>query len=722
MQSVEPRKWQDDRDSPYSRNPTGTGSTGLTLLVAGCRGGKSSFLRLLVDTSAISADAPPEQIQALAKFIQASNAPTSNIRTVDFTVSTDSGQDLTLTLIDTPALDAQDEAHNARVVLEMLHSIESRLAQGEDEEWTAKNGDPYVHLCIYFLDPDQIVPPPCPIPVLPRSRADSFSQGDSELTLEPPLPSNPLLHRPSLPQSEIQTIRRLSSRVNVLPVIARADLLCNERLAAVKMAVRRDLALNGIGFGIFDIDHHPGADREYSNGTSNGTSKSPPNSPSLSSPLLRLPYALISPDAYSHSDGVHRIPVSRHELAVQYTPSPTSASKQKQRKYTRSYRWGTIDILDPSHSDFVPLRTAIFHHMKTLQKYTREYLFDKFRIECLPQRSSSRHLPHLTSLRLSSSVSHGTRPILAIDTAPENAGPVVGRRHSLREITIGDVHPSRNESATAPVMARGPAPGSATMGRQRSKKITVACNFCRSRKLKCDGGRPSCSQCVKRSHPCDYMVQNRRRTTVPLSKGDESDSAESVEEGLIENADQSLSPEVVPRRNLSPLLDRRDELPPIATVSRRSLDNELPHITTLSLPDTSPSTPGQISAPSLPPILPASEQQAAQRKRAATASGKPARLPTTSGPKVVACNHCRARKTKCDGIHPSCSSCTRRNLSCTYLHDSNGKKPNRRTSQPSASPPPLLPDDGPDDHKRPVDHLDTSRPPKKMKMSMGGSP
>src|ERR1700731_2246874 len=32
------------------------------------------------------------------------------------------------------------------------------------------------------------------------------------------------------------------------------------------------------------------------------------------------------------------------------------------------------------------------------------------------------------------------------------------------------------------------------------------------RKLKCDGGRPACSQSIKRSNPCDYMPHSRRRS------------------------------------------------------------------------------------------------------------------------------------------------------------------------------------------------------------------
>jgi hypothetical protein len=229
--------------------------------------------------------------------------------------------------------------------------------------------------CIYFLDPDAIVPPSAirpPAPLLPRSHANSVSQPDAEpVILEPPVTTNPLLHRPVLPQVEINIIRTLSSRVNVLPVIARADTLTNDRLAAIKMAVKRDLADAGIGFGIFDLDGHPtsNGDSKAFNGLSNGSSSSPssssPTSPATPS-FLRLPYALISPDCYSHSDGIHRQALSRHELVLQYTPGrPSSPNARLVRgKYIRSYRWGFLDVLDPNHSDFLSLRQAIYRHMQ----------------------------------------------------------------------------------------------------------------------------------------------------------------------------------------------------------------------------------------------------------------------------------------------------------------------------------------------------------------------
>ena len=170
------------------------------------------------------------------------------------------------------------------------------------------------------------------------------------------------------------------------------------------------------------------------------------------------------------------------------------------------------------------------------------------------------------------------------------------------------------------------------------------------------------------------MPQNKRRGMLRQRKDDESDS-DSGEDGSIEQDEQSVSSTKAPsqpplsrrssnvdklnRDGFGPLpqigitMERRDELLPGPSSSRakpphhlpetRSLfpDNELPRIATLTLPERSPTTPVPMSAPTLPLIRPASEQQAAQRKRAATVPGKGPRPSLSSGPKVVACNFCR---------------------------------------------------------------------------------
>ena len=411
-------------DGPYSV---------YSLMVAGQATGKTAFLRLLLDTSDIASSTSQDQLASVAKFVQGCAGHTSHIRTLSFDIDLDipeigQRQSVSLTLTDTPSLDARDDVASERLVGDILRHVESKFSESLEDVrpsshsyvFSARSlttpvpstgvqssgGRPsrplvcrrsihsrgrfrpsvshglttplFPHRCIYFLDPDAIVPPSAirpPAPLLPRSHASSVSQSDAEpVILEPPVTTNPLLRRPVLPQAEINIIRTLSSRVNVLPVIARADTLTNERLAAIKLAVRRDLADAGIGFGIFDLEPHAATngDTKTFNGLSNGSSSSPSSS-SPTSPVtpsfLRLPYALISPDCYSHSDGVNRQPLARHELVLQYTPgrpsSPNALSTKLVRgKFTRGYRWGFLDVLDPNHSDFLPLRQAIFHHMQ----------------------------------------------------------------------------------------------------------------------------------------------------------------------------------------------------------------------------------------------------------------------------------------------------------------------------------------------------------------------
>ena len=111
---------------------------GYTLMVAGQRSGKTSFLRLLLDTSNIAPTVSKEQLTPLAKFIQGSNGHTSHIRHVSVDVildSPDSGapQPVSLTLIDTPSLDFSDEVSSERVITDILDHIDSRFADSSDD-------------------------------------------------------------------------------------------------------------------------------------------------------------------------------------------------------------------------------------------------------------------------------------------------------------------------------------------------------------------------------------------------------------------------------------------------------------------------------------------------------------------------------------------------------------------------------------------------------------
>ncbi|TFY53430.1 hypothetical protein EVJ58_g9459 [Rhodofomes roseus] len=553
---------------PTTAGDADTDLPGYTLMVAGRRSGKTSFLRLVLDTSFVARSVSHDQLVSVAKFVQGCSGHTSHVRSASVNVDLapaegEDSQEFTLTLVDTPSLDFVDDAASQRVVTDILRYVDARFAESIDDERMAQRGDHHVHLCIYFLDPDTIVPPSVPAPPVPlvtRSRAGSMSEVEPVI-LEPPVTNNPLLCRPALPAADIATIRRLSSRVNVLPVVGRADILTNERLAAVKTAVRRDLADAGIGFGIFDMDTFPGYPQytrrdssenippklengygSHINGASSSAT-SPPSPPMSPPSFLRLPYAVISPDIYSHSDGVARPAPSRHELTLQYTPLQQFPNHKQQTfakivpgKFIRSFRWGFLDVMDTTHS----------------------------------------------------------------------------------------------------------------------------------RKLKCDGGRPACSQCFKRSNPCDYTASQKGRGGRKARKqfGGSESEGESMEDQSMDMDNVSQSPEVsvtshphshsqpTSRRNsnvgmllgetlppLSSAIERRDEsassttLAPIqqATTSLRNVTltdarPELPPIATLSAPPSSASKSlPQEDPPSIGSLKSEDGQMTARRRTSARGDWENAR-------------------------------------------------------------------------------------------------
>ncbi|CAE6458287.1 unnamed protein product [Rhizoctonia solani] len=71
---------------------------------------------------------------------------------------------------------------------------------------------------------------------------------------------------------------------------------------------------------------------------------------------------------------------------------PTSKSYPR-GQFTRKYRWGTIDVLDPTHCDVGVLRGVVLgSHMKALKTHTREVLYERFRTEKLLARRATANI------------------------------------------------------------------------------------------------------------------------------------------------------------------------------------------------------------------------------------------------------------------------------------------------------------------------------------------
>jgi septin family protein len=474
-------------------------------MVAGAQGtGKTSLLRLLLDTADISPTTTAEQRASFDRFMRGGVKATSRIHSATIDIHESRFDRVLLSVTDTPGLDFQEgrELKLERQVSGIMKYLDGLYADTMSEESKVvrqSKGDEHVHLCIYLIDPSSIVPTAARrrlFSVMSRSKAAqnpdetpplTDDDGDSDVDND----SKPT--RLTMSPAELRVIRRLAERVNVLPVVGRADSLTDDKLRAVKATVKRELYGADLGFGLFAPepakspepllsedngvstedgefipatnghgDASSAATEESSDSSDDGTHTSRPiirlrtgrqsapprrsrsrsrlelsedthgplspdpldpesianvrfSAPTVArsdlSPLL--PFAIIAPEKYRWhrlksevearstdvvSENVRsRNPSSDSPItpagkspSLLHAPSPPDALKGV---FVRHFRWGKVDVLDPTHCDFAALRTAVLStHMKLLKTHTREVLYEKYRTEKLLARRATRKI------------------------------------------------------------------------------------------------------------------------------------------------------------------------------------------------------------------------------------------------------------------------------------------------------------------------------------------
>ncbi|KAN0123290.1 Septin domain containing protein [Russula decolorans] len=478
------------------------------LMVAGALGtGKTSLLRLLLDTADISPTATAEQRASFDRFMRGGVKATPRIQSATIDIHESRFDRVLLSVIDTPGLDFQDgrELKLERQVSNIMKYLDGLYADTMSEESKVvrqSKGDEHVHLCIYLVDPASIVSSNTRRHLLPHKTLSKTTisalhpdetppltddDGDSDLDSD----SNP--SGLTMLPAELRVIRRLADRVNVLPVIGCADSLTDDKLRAVKATVKRELYDADLSFGVFTPepvkfferssskeDSPLAADGKYAadlNGEISGEAAETdsesddeddaqssrnvirlrtgrqsvpprrsrsrsrlelaeesrePQSPdpfdaesvanvrfsastvarSDLSPLL--PFAIIAPEKYRWQKPKSAAEANVKDLASEHarslmsnsdsspiTPAgkgqsvshATSVPDNLKGVFVRRFRWGTVDVLDPTHCDFAALRTAVLStHMKVLKTHTREVLYEKFRTEKLLARRATRKI------------------------------------------------------------------------------------------------------------------------------------------------------------------------------------------------------------------------------------------------------------------------------------------------------------------------------------------
>ncbi|TDL28539.1 septin [Rickenella mellea] len=147
----------------------------------------------------------------------------------------------------------------------------------------------------------------------------------------------------ALREMDIELMRRLSPRVNVIPVIGKADSFTPSELKGFKKRVMED------------IQHY-------------------------SIPIYNFPYDIEEDDPDTVEDNSEL----RALLPFAIIGSEDEVELDGQLVRARIYPWGVVEVDNPKHSDFTKLRSALLNtHLTELKSLTDDVLYETYRTEKL---------------------------------------------------------------------------------------------------------------------------------------------------------------------------------------------------------------------------------------------------------------------------------------------------------------------------------------------------
>lgn len=260
--------------------------------------GKSTLVNTLFNTSLY----PPKERRGPSQEIL---PKTVSIQSISADIE-ENGVRLRLTVIDTPGFgDFVNNDDSWRPITEDIDRRFDNFLDAENKVNRMNIVDNRVHACVYFIQPTG--------------------------------------H--SLKPLDIEVMRRLHTKVNLIPVIAKADTLTDDEINAFKSRILTDIKHHSIQ--IFEGPRYELDDDETIAENQEIMSK--------------VPFAVVGANA---------------EI--------TSPEGRKVRG--RRYPWGVIEVDNEEHCDFVKLRQMLIRtHMEELKEHTNNALYENYRSDKLTQ-------------------------------------------------------------------------------------------------------------------------------------------------------------------------------------------------------------------------------------------------------------------------------------------------------------------------------------------------
>ncbi|CAG0879233.1 unnamed protein product [Cyprideis torosa] len=261
-----------------------------TVMVIGETGiGKSTLVNSMFMTNIYSVEYPSPSLRV---------KETVEVETTKVLL-TEKGVKLSLTIVDTPGFgDAIDNSNSWQCLSKFVDERYEEYLRQESRVNREPFPDTRVNCCLYFISP------------------------------------NGRRLRPV----DVECMKELHDKVNIIPIIAKADTLTPEEVADFKKEIMREIQAHKIR--IYDF---------------------PPTTLAASGeqPIKdRVPFAIVGANTYHEVDG--------------------------KRVLGRRYPWGVVDVQNMEHCDFLALRDVLIRtHLIDLKEVTDELHYENFRIRRL---------------------------------------------------------------------------------------------------------------------------------------------------------------------------------------------------------------------------------------------------------------------------------------------------------------------------------------------------
>ncbi|KAF1345269.1 Septin B [Delphinella strobiligena] len=258
--------------------------------------GKSTLVNTLFNTSLYP---PKEAKQPSLEFAPSTVA----IQSISADIE-ENGVRLRLNVVDTPGFgDFVNNTESWRPIVENIEQRFDAYLDAENKVNRMNIVDNRIHACVYFIQPTG--------------------------------------H--SLKPLDVEVMRRLHTKVNLIPVIAKSDTLTDEEIIAFKQRILADIAHHSIQ--IFEGPRYENDDEETIAENNEIMSK--------------VPFAVVGANSEVE------------------TPE---GRKVRGRKYP----WGIIEVDNEEHCDFVKLRQMLIRtHMEELKEHTNNALYENYRSDKL---------------------------------------------------------------------------------------------------------------------------------------------------------------------------------------------------------------------------------------------------------------------------------------------------------------------------------------------------